>query len=79
MALVTLFYEKKKKMKALLVQEQIHGVFDVDDLPDKAIEETKKKVEQKAIFGLLLNLLNKVLREIFKQTNTTFVISKLDG
>lgn len=53
MALVTLFYEKKKKMKALLVQEQIHGVFDVDDLPDKAIEETKKKVEQKGHFWIV--------------------------
>lgn len=37
----------KKKMKAFLVQEKIHGALSLDDVLDKVIVETKKKDETK--------------------------------
>lgn len=54
-------------MKALLVQQEVHSAIDVKDFPKKASDGDNKKIKTKTYASTLLNLNDKVLREVCKE------------
>lgn len=55
----------------------MHGTIDVEDLHEKASNGDMKKIEKKTYAFILLNLSNKILREVSKETTFEKVLFKL--
>lgn len=54
-------------MKDLLVQQDVHGAIDVDELPKKVTETNKKKIERKKYASILMNQSDQILRKVSKK------------
>lgn len=63
-------------MKALLIEQEVHGAIDSDGLIEKATEVDKKNIEKRAFASILLNPSDKILRELSKEIATKKIFSK---
>lgn len=65
-------------MCALLTQYESYGAIDFDYFPKMNTDTDKKKIKKKAYTTLILNLSDKVLKEVSHQITLKRIIFKLD-